>query len=44
LAIGLVKVIIAWRAEFLWNGAIIEFPFAWTTLIFALNVSLIWKI
>ena len=26
------------------NGAIIEFPFAWTTLIFVLNVLLIWKI
>ena len=48
LAVGLVKVIIAWRAEFLWNramnGVIIEFPFTWTTLIFVLNVLLIWKI
>ena len=26
------------------NGAIIEFPFTWTTLIFVLNVLLIWKI
>jgi hypothetical protein len=26
------------------NGAIIEFPFAWTTLIFVVNVLLIWKI
>jgi hypothetical protein len=43
LAVGSVKVIIAWRAITpQWKSAMIDSPF--TTLIFALNVLLIWKI
>jgi len=44
LAIGVVKLILAWRLINSAGDDGIDFPFALSTLIFALNVLLIWKI
>jgi hypothetical protein len=44
LAIGSVKLIIAWRLIESAGADAIDFPFTLTTFLFALNVVLIWKI